>query len=392
MPIREKITDLRRVIRDSRLDFQDTWREMPLRKRAAIMGAIGGVIVVCTGLTLWFILGVIRSGGIAPPAQVVLYTSCDAPLLGPVLEPFEAETGLRVRVVSDTEAGKSTGLVQRLLAERDSPRADVWWSNEHLTTALLAREGLLEPFAVRGEADFPGGWPEHLRAPDRTWYGFALRARVIAYNSNRLTRASVPTRLRDLTDAAWAGKVGMARPQFGTTRTHIAALVAVAGESQVRDWLSQMKAQGLRLYDGNSGVVQAIAHGEIEIGLTDTDDCFAADANNWPVAFVFETPDKQGARFTGLPSPGPLAIPNTVARLRGSPNPNHAQRLADYLISSRVERLLAQSDSRNLPVRESLAKEFPRQTIPQPASVTPGDLAAAQAGADRLIAEIFPLK
>ncbi|NUQ69056.1 MAG: extracellular solute-binding protein [Phycisphaerales bacterium] len=390
MTLRDRLRDLQRTLRDARLDFQDKWREMPVRKKATIVGGLSGVIVICTGITLWFILRVVSSGGVVPPQQIVLYTSCDAHLIEPVLGPFEAETGLKVRVVGDTEAGKTTGLVQRLLAERDKPRADVWWSNEHLATSILAREGLLEPFAVRSEADFPGGWPEPFKASDRTWYGFALRARVIAYNSNRLSKNNVPTRLRDLTDAAWAGKVGMARPQFGTTRTHIAALVATAGEASVREWLTLMKAQGLRLYDGNSGVVQAIAHGEIDIGLTDTDDCFAADRNNWPVAFVYETPDKPNARITGLPSAGPLVIPNTVARLRGGPNPNYAQRLADYLTSAQVERILAQSDSRNLPVRESLAKEFPSQAMPQPAAVAPGDLLAAQGAADRLIAEIFP--
>ena len=78
--------------------------------------------------------------------EVVLYVSADDYVVRPIVEAFEAESGLRVRVLGDTEATKTTGLVQRMRTERDNPRADVFWSSEVYLTIRLADKGLLAPF------------------------------------------------------------------------------------------------------------------------------------------------------------------------------------------------------------------------------------------------------
>ena len=61
-----------------------------------------------------------------PPQQVVVYTSLDKVFSQPVLKAFEKETGIQVLDVYDSEATKTTGLANRLIAEKDSPRADVF--------------------------------------------------------------------------------------------------------------------------------------------------------------------------------------------------------------------------------------------------------------------------
>ncbi len=316
--------------------------------------------------------------------EVVLYTSSDSFITAPIVERFQKNTHIRVRIVGDTEATKTTGLIERLFAERASPRADVWWSNEALGTALLAREGLLEPFSPAAAADFPTGWPANFRDPNQLWHGHAVRARIIAYNTNRIKQP--PTHLRDLTDARYKGLVGMARPQFGTTRMQMAAIASTAGEAALRDWLKAMRANGLRLYDGNSAVVSALTLGEIEVGLTDTDDAIAAsqpDAGK-PVAFVYESPDAASAPAGALPSAGPLLIPNTIALIKGGPNPSHARALADYLLSADVELMLAGSESANFPIRAG--EKGP--SAPKPTggvSLAPASMAEAVAAADRAV-------
>ncbi|GJQ28883.1 MAG: hypothetical protein HBSAPP03_07670 [Phycisphaerae bacterium] len=373
-------------------DAYERWRGLSKSTRWMVALVSLGVAAVALGTSAYFVF--LHKGGghdVDAPGEVVLYTSTDAHLVGPIVGAFEAASGVKVRVVGDTEATKTTGLVERLVREKDAPRADVWWSNEAMGTVALARAGVLEPFASREEGKMPGGWPAHLRGADRTWYGFAQRARVIAYNTNRVAESNAPRTLRDLTNARWAGKVGLARPQFGTTRTHIAALVAMHGSEATAAWLAALKDNAVRLYDGNSSVVQALSVGEIEVGLTDTDDVFSARANTWPVAFVFESVDKPTAKVQGLPSLGPVVIPNTVGLVRGSPHPVEARRLADFLLSEEVERLLAASDSRNVPIRPALAKELAVPTLDAAAPATPEQCAAAMEEADRLIARYFPL-
>ncbi|MGH9427544.1 MAG: extracellular solute-binding protein, partial [Terriglobia bacterium] len=58
---------------------------------------------------------------------VVIYVSADRPFSEPVLQAFEKKTGVVVKAVYDTEETKSTGLANRLLAEKNNPQADVFW-------------------------------------------------------------------------------------------------------------------------------------------------------------------------------------------------------------------------------------------------------------------------
>ncbi len=293
-----------------------------------------------------------------PAASVVLYSSVDDYLLKDIIKAFETDSGITVRFVGDTEATKTTGLVQRLIAERARPRADVWWSSEPFGTIRLAEEGLLDPHTTRAEADFEGGWPGWLRAADKTWYGFALRARVMARNAVRIKPDQTPGHLRDLADPAWKGRIGMARPQFGTTRGHMAALLDRCGEGPFTDWLKGLRANEVRQYDGNAAVVRALRLAEIEIGLTDSDDVMSAEKQGWAVAPVSEHPDRKPPPPGALCNLGNMPIPNTAALVKGAPNPESARALLDFILSEKVERMLVASPSRNTPIRVHLRRQY----------------------------------
>ncbi|HZW09523.1 MAG TPA: extracellular solute-binding protein [Phycisphaerales bacterium] len=282
--------------------------------------------------------------------EVVLYSSVDDFVLRDVVRAFEAASTVRVRLLGDTEATKTTGLVERLVAERSRPRADVWWSSEPFGTIRLTAMGVFEPTEIAAPPIDDPALAGRLSAPDRSWHGLALRARVIAVRAGRFESAPPPDRLRDLSAPSLRARVGIARPRFGTTRGHMAAIAAQHGEHALRDWLLALRENGLRVYDGNSTVVRAIAEGELDAGLTDTDDAWAARRNQWPVEAVFEKPDPSPPA-SGLPSPGPMLIPNTVALVRNGPNPANARRLLEFLLAGPAEEILALSDSHNIPVR-----------------------------------------
>ncbi len=302
-----------------------------------------------------------------PERQVVLYYSADEYVARPVIEAFEAETGIEVLAVGDTEALKTTGLVQRLRSEAERPRADVFWSSEIFLTLQLAEEGILEPWREPAE-----GAPERPRDPEDRWHGFAARARVIAYDTRTLDATTAPQTLHDLVDPAYRDRIVLADPRFGTTRGHLGALLLLWGEDELREWLATLDDLGVRLVDGNSAVVRAIAQGEALVGLTDTDDVWSAQRNDWPVDLTYARHDLPGG-----PAIGPMVIPNTVARVAGGPNPAEADALMRFLLGARVERMLAESDSHNVPVRPALASEFPRYTVPDPATLDPAAVANA---------------
>lgn len=371
----------------------DNWKALDTGQKWLMGSAIVGVAVLSLAIAAYFSFKKPSGGGpiTAAGGEVVLYTGVDDFIVRPIIAQFEQESGVKVLLVTDTEATKTTGLIERLRTEKDAPRADVWWSSEALGTQQLAREGILEPFIPRATSEFPQGWPAGLKADDGTWYGFAQRARVIVYSTNRFNKSTAPKRLRDMAEAQHIGRIGIARPQFGTTRTHLAFLIATEGEEATRLWLANIVGNGVKLYDGNASVVRAVAYGEIDFGLTDTDDVLAGQANSWPVEMAFEVADRPTARVSGLPSRGALVIPNTVAKVRGGPNPNQSTRLINFILSATTERALAQSTSGNIPIREALAKELKITPIPAVAPVDPKALFEALPKADALANEFFPI-
>ena len=278
--------------------------------------------------------------------EVVLYCSVDQGFAEGIIADFEQRTRVHVRVRFDEEARKTTGLVQRLRAEAANPAADVFWSSEIFQTIRLAEEGLLEPY--RGEAT--RRWPAQFADPNGRWHAFALRMRAIAYDTRRVQPGEAPKSLEDVLDPKWKGRIVMARPHFGTTRGDLASWFVHYGPDRAKDILRRLKANDVRSVQGNSTAVRKVANGEADVCFTDTDDVYVAQRNGWPIAM---NPLDQGGE-------GALAIPNTAALVRGGSNPVHARKLLAYLLSEKVERDLARSESHNVPVRPALAAEFPK--------------------------------
>ncbi|MCB9845848.1 MAG: extracellular solute-binding protein [Phycisphaeraceae bacterium] len=317
---------------------------------------IAGVIIAIAGIMLApRILRSIRGPSDGErTGRVTLYSSVDDALLEQVLGDIEVRARTNIRHLGDTEITKTTGLVERLIQEKGRPRADVWWSSEPFGTIRLAREGVLAPLPLDPDELIEGGWPDTLVGEGNLWVGFAQRARVIAYSTDRV--AQPPTTLRELTDEAWRGRVGMARPQFGTTRGHMGALAALWGESEFEAWLAAMKTNGLVIFDGNAAVVREIALGTIDVGLADTDDVFAAQREGRAVGLAYEIVDPPGedGATPRWHSAGALLIPNTVAMVKGARDEVLARRVIRHILSDFTEREFARSDSHNFPIREQL--------------------------------------
>jgi len=303
---------------------------------------------------------------------VTLYTSVDEPFALEVVAEFEKQSGIRVQVVTDTEAGKTTGLVRRIEAERANPRADVFWSSELFNTIRLARDGLLAEYRPPAE-----GIPDRYKDPNGRWTAFGTRARVLCYNTQAVKEDQVPETWRDITDSRWAGKLAFADPRFGTTTGHVAAMYALWGEAEYVEFLKQLSqvTDGV-LMDGNATAARRVGSGEFSIGATDTDDVYARQGRGEPIAMIF--PD--------MGDGGTLLIPNSVGLVTGAPRPEAAKKLIDFLTSATTERMLARSESRNYPVREDLRREL-NMELPPETSVPFEKIADAMDPALRLAGE-----
>jgi len=267
---------------------------------------------------------------------VTVYVSTDRVFSEPVLQTYQARSGVRVQAVYDTEETKSTGLANRLLAERQRPQADVFWSNEPVRTLVLKSRGVLAPY----RSPSAEGIPKALIDSDGYWTGFSARMRVIAYNTTTVTPDEAPRSVFDLADARWKGQVAIADPRFGSTSFHVAALYALVGDEKMDDFFRRLKANRVQVVGGNSVVRDLVARSEASVGLTDTDDVNVAIESGQPVGMVL--PDEEGL---GVP-----VMPNMVSLIAGAPHPEEGRNLIDYLLSPDVERRLAGSEAVQIPL------------------------------------------
>jgi iron(III) transport system substrate-binding protein len=276
--------------------------------------------------------------------SVVVYTSVDQHYAEQVLKRFEAETGIRAHAVYDVEASKTTGLVTRLIAEKDRPRADVFWNGEFAQTLLLKERGVLAVYHSPQTERVPAAY----RDPDGQWTGTGGRARVIIVNTERVPADQQPSSVTDLLSERWpASSVGLGLPLFGTTATHATALYQYWGRDTAHSFFQQVKARGVRILDGNAMVRDQVAAGELAWGYTDTDDACGALARGAPVRIV--VPDQAPG------APGTLIIPNTVAMVAGATNPEAAHRLIDYLLSAQTATALVHAGWNHTPITAGVA-------------------------------------
>jgi iron(III) transport system substrate-binding protein len=296
--------------------------------------------------------------------QVVVYVALDQPFSEPILDDYARETGVDVRSKFDAESTKTLGLTSEIVQESKRPRCDVFWNNEIVNTLRLEEQGLLDVYRSPAAA----GYPEIFRSPHGTWHGFAARARILFVNTSLVGRDEMPGSVRDLADPKWRGRVGIAKPLFGTTATHAACLAALWGEKPTRDFFEALKQNDVQVMSGNKQVAVAVGGGQLAFGLTDTDDAIVEIEQASPVEIVY--PDQ------GEGGDGTLFIPNTLAIVKGCPHPAAARKLVDHLLSPVVEERLARGPSAQIPL-DPAVHEVPRVQTPATVKAMPADFAAA---------------
>ncbi|PKK90365.1 MAG: iron ABC transporter substrate-binding protein [Candidatus Wallbacteria bacterium HGW-Wallbacteria-1] len=276
------------------------------------------------------------------PGEVIVYTSLDRVFSEPVFNLFEQRTGIRVKALYDVEATKTTGLVNRLIAEAKHPRADVFWNSEVGRTIQLAGFGILTPYESPYWKNVPNGFKD----PEFLWTGLAARARVLIYNRKMLSPNQIPESIMDLLKPEWKGRVAIGYPLFGTTATHVAALYACLGKNGAQKYLRALSDNEIRVVDGNAVTRDMVVAGEIPLAFTDTDDANVAIQRGADIGIIY--PDRNGI--------GTLLIPNTVSMIRNGPNPEQARKLIDFILSSEVEKMLAFGESAQMPLKEGVPR------------------------------------
>ena len=212
----------------------------------------------------------------------------------------------------------------------------MFWSGDPVRPFILAKRGLLEPYASPLAASIPA----QFKSADGLWTGAASRAKILLVNTRKIAPADMPRSIHDLENPRWKGQGAMASPVFGTTTMYVAALFTLWGDDRAKAFLEHVKANGTRIASSNGEVRRLVAAGEVAFGLTDTDDAHEALQDKAPVQVVYPDQDDLGT----------LVMPNAVVLIKGGPHPAEARALVDHLVSPEVEKRMTDTAG-HIPLR-----------------------------------------
>ena len=279
--------------------------------------------------------------------SVTVYVSEDQIFSEPILKDFEKETGIRVDAVYDTEEAKSTGAMNRLIAERDNPRADVYWANEPIRAEVLRQKGLCAPYYSINAKEIPMAFKDHRGH----WTGFSARARVLAISRKVI---EPPRTILAYTDPKWKGQSVIANPLFGTTTSHISALFTLWGEKKAKAFMTGLKKNGVAIATSNGESADFVANGKYDFALVDSDDAVNRMRQKKDIIMIYPDQEENGL--------GCFIVPNAVMLIKNAPHPKTGKKLIDYLLSRETERKLAFADCAQIPLHHGV--EIPAELKP----------------------------
>jgi iron(III) transport system substrate-binding protein len=288
---------------------------------------------------------------------LTVYSGRGEELVGPLYERFEEETGIDLEVFYDG----SSEVALKLDAEGDDTPADVFVSQAPGPLGFLdAQDRFAElPASVLDRVDAA------FRAPDGDWVGLSGRARVLVYDPARTPADTLPSSVLDLVDPRYEGRIGIAPPN-ASFQDWVSALRVELGDETTLEFLRGLNDQGVRTYNGNIAVVEAVDRGEIDLGLV----------NHYYVLELMRQDPDLAARnhFFAPDDPGSLVLVSGAAVLDTTDQPEEAQRFVEFLLSEESQQYLTE-ETREFPLVSGVE---PADELPPIGSVStaPIDLAA----------------
>ena len=277
---------------------------------------------------------------------LTVYSGREEELVAPLFDMFTEETGIEVEV----RYGDSAELAATIAEEGENSPADVFFAQDPGSLGAVDAQLAVLPDETLERVS------ERDRDADGRWVGTSGRTRVLVYNTEELTEADLPASVLDLTKPEWKGRVGIA-PTNASFQAFVTAMRLTLGDDDTRAWLEGMKDNDAKTYEKNTPIVEAVAAGEVDVGLV----------NHYYLALVKEEqPDAPIANYL-FPGgdPGSLVSVAGAGVLASTDQDDDAEAFVEFLLSDEAQRFY---------VDEAEENEYPLVAgIDPPAGLTPLD-------------------
>ena len=265
-------------------------------------------------LLLFVLIGTVHA------ETLILYSGRSKSLVEPIIKQFEEASGIQVEV---NYAG-TTQLAAALLTEGDKSPASLFWAQDAGALGAVSKKEMFEKLPESILTQVPSGF----RDAEGFWIATSGRARVLAYSPERVKMEELPQSIFDLTQPKWKGRVGWA-PTNASFQAFVTSLRVQVGEERAEEWLRGMKANGVKGYAKNTPIIEALAAGEIDLGLPNHYYLlrFKSKDVNYPVAQT----------FFKASDPGNLVNIAGIGLLKNSKNKEAALKFVEFLLSTKAQ-------------------------------------------------------
>jgi iron(III) transport system substrate-binding protein len=273
--------------------------------------------------------------------SLVLYNGQHLQTTQALVQGFEKQTGISVTIRNDDE----DVLAQQIIQEGSRSPADVFYTEN--SPALMELEG--KNLLAKVDTSTLGAVPSGYNSPGGDWVGVSARVSALVYNTGDLKPAQLPTSVMDLADPKWAGKLAIA-PGETDFQPIITSIADTYGTAAALTWLKAVKANaGSHVYPDNETITSEVNSGQVEIGLINHYYWYRLRSQIGASAM------HSALAFFAPADPGYVLNVSGAGILASSKHQAAAQKFLAFLVSAAGQKIIADSDSFEYPIRPGVA-------------------------------------
>ena len=261
--------------------------------------------------------------------EVVVYSSRIDELIKPVFDAYTAKTGVPIKFITDKEAP----LMQRIKAEGEHATADLLLTVDAGNLWQAEQMGILQPLQS-GVID--ANIPPQYRAASHEWTGLSLRARTIAYSTDRVKPADLST-YEALADKQWEGRLCLRTAKKVYNQSLTATLIETHGEAQteaiLKGWVNNLSTD---VFSDDIAVLQAIKAGQCDVGIVNTYYYGRLHRQDPQLPIKLFWPN-QGDRGVHVNLSG-------IGLTRHAPHPEAAKALVEWMTGAEAQKIFADTN------------------------------------------------
>jgi iron(III) transport system substrate-binding protein len=310
---------------------------------AAALAVIGLVTLAACG----------SSGG-SGAQSITLYNGQHVQTAQNLVAAFEAATGISVSIRSNDE----DTLADQIATEGSHSPADVFLTENSPPLESLQAKGLL----AKVEPATLARAPARFSSPTGHWVGVSARVSVLIYNPSLISASQLPTKVSQLADPQYRGKLAIA-PQETDFQPIVTSYLHAYGKPATLSWLKAIQANASgHVYPDNETVANQVNRGAVAFGIVNQYYWWRMRAE------IGASSTHSKIAYFAPGDPGYVIDVSGAAVLKSSAHQAAAQKFLAFLVSQQGQEIIAdpsKSISYEYPIASGVTTQAPETPFSQ---------------------------